>query len=72
MRSTASAPREHDGNNQMAGTTPMYQMSTHVTRSELVISGVGVESLTERLDAMGIGSGAAARRAETPLKEGLQ
>ena len=37
----------------MTGRMPRYKMSTHVTRSELVISDVGVESLTERLDAMG-------------------
>ena len=53
---------------------PTYQITTHVMRSELVISGVGVESLTDRLDAMGrkfCGSGAA-MQAATLLKEGRQ
>ena len=51
----------------------MYQTRTHVIRSELAISVVGVESLTDRLDAIGKevrGSGAAARGADTLLKEG--
>ena len=39
------------GDSQRAGRMPRYQMSTHVMRSELVIS--GVESVMERFDAIG-------------------
>ena len=39
------------GDSQRAGRMPRYQMSTHVMRSERVIS--GVESVMERFDAIG-------------------